>query len=123
MSQDQFGENDPALRAEHDALARELAVRPSVDVLRRAWVQGFLCLTCAGLAWALLWDRYGKTPTEFALQHTTFFHVGWIVAALAAATLFGFFVASLRRWRRMAREEDRRFARLRELRRALGIDP
>jgi hypothetical protein len=123
MSQEQFGANDPALRAEHDALSRELAVRPSVDVLRRAWVQGFLGLTCAGLAWALLWDRYGKTPTEFALQHTAFFHVGWIVAALAAVTLFFFFGFSLRRWRRMARDEERRFARLCEVRRALGIDP
>ncbi len=123
MSQEQHGASDPALRAEHDALARELSARASVDVLRRAWVLGFLGVLCAGLSWAVLWDRYGRAPTEVALHHTALFHAGYIAAALAAAVLVVLLGLSLARWRRMAREEDLRFARRCELRRALGLDP
>ncbi len=113
----------PALRAEHDALASRLAARGSVDVLRMALVLGFLGVLSAGVSWAVLWDRYGKNPTEVALHHTALFHAGYIAAAVVALALFVLVAVTLTRWRRLAREEDELFARLRELRKALGIDP
>lgn len=115
--------DEGSLHAEHDALARELAARPSVDVLRRAAVLAFAGLISAGLAWAILWDRYGETPTAFALRHTGLFRAGFAVTALGTVVLAVLFAQSARRWRRMARDEEARFARLCELRRALGIDP
>ena len=114
---------DPGLRAEHDALAERLADRGSVASLRRAVTLGFFAVLSAGLSWALLWDRYGKTPTEAALRHTDLFHGGSIVAGVAGVALAVLAGVALARWRRMAREEERLFARLCELRRALGIDP
>jgi hypothetical protein len=112
-----------SLRAEHDALAKKLAARASVEALRRAAILGFLGVISFGLSWGLLWDRYGKTPTELALAHTTLYRVGFLVTFLGAVAMFAFGLIALLRWRRLAREEDRLFARLRELRRALGIDP
>lgn len=114
---------DPAVRAEHDALAKQLAARPSVEVLRRAAILGFLGLVSFGVAWSLLWDRYGKTPTKTALAHTELYRAGFMITGLGALALFVLCLLALLRWRRIAREEDQRFARLRELRRALGIDP
>ncbi len=113
---------DP-LRAEHDALAARLAARASVDVLRLAVVLGFLGLLSAGVSWAVLWDRYGAHPTEIAVEHTALFHAGYLAAGAVALTLFALTGLVLVRWRRLAREEDALFARLRELHRALGIDP
>jgi hypothetical protein len=119
----ELGSADESLRAEHDALAKQLAARPSVDLLRRAAVLAFAGLISAGLAWAILWDRYGKTPTAFALRHTDLFRAGFLVTALATVVLGVLFALTARRWRRMASDEEVRFARLCELRQSLGIDP
>ncbi len=120
--QDPEERGQAALRPEHDALARRLAVRRSVEALRRGAILGFLGLVTLGTSWGLLWDRYGKTPTAFALAHTEAYRFGFLVTGVGAVLLFLGSAVALLRWRRLAREEDRLFARLRELRRALGID-
>jgi hypothetical protein len=115
-------EDEAALRAEHDALAGRLVVRRSAEALRRGAILFFLGLVSFGTSWGLLWDRYGKTPTAFALAHTEVYRYGFLVTGVGAVLLFVLSAVALLRWRRLAREEERLFARLRELRRALGID-
>lgn len=117
------GEDDPAVRAEHDALAKRLAVRPSVEALRWAATYGFLGLVAFGVSWGLTWDRYGKTPTPHALAHTDLYRLGALLTFVASVVLVVLCGVTLARWRRLAREEDQLFERLRALRRALGIDP
>jgi len=117
------GQGDPALRAEHDALAQRLAVRPSVEALRWAATYGFLALVAFGVSWGLTWDRYGETPTPHALAHTDLYRFGALFTFLAFLVLVVLCGVTLARWRRLARDEDRLFDRLRALRRALGIDP
>lgn len=116
-------EGDPALRGEHDELALRLAVRSSVEALRRAAIHGFLALVTFGISWGLTWDRYGERPTLHALAHTELYKYGAILTFVASVALVVLCVVTLARWRRVAREEDQLFARLRALRRALGIDP
>lgn len=111
-----------ALRAEHDALARRLAVRGSVDLARRGLYQAFFGLVSAGLSVKLGWDRYGVLP-EGVLRKT---HPGpplflWIATGVTVVLLL-LAIRSLLRSRRLAREEDALFARYRALRAALGLD-
>ncbi len=112
-----------SLRAEHDDLAARLEARPSVDVARNGFVALFAGLVAAGIAWALLWDRYDKLdPSDLGLAHPVLFTTASAVAgALGAALLLGG-ALTLRRSRRMARAEAALFARLLELRRLLEID-
>lgn len=117
--------SDPTLlRLEHDDLARRLAVRPSVDVARNAFVLIFVGGPIAGgISWALLWDRYDKLdPSDLGLAHPVLFLTCAVLAGVLGAILIVRGVLALRRSRRMARAEAALFARLRELRRLLGID-
>jgi hypothetical protein len=112
---------DPA-RAEHDELARQLEVRVSVDFLRRGLIQIFVGLLGTGFAVKLAWDRWGVLPK--GVERVT--HPGqplflWI-ATVFTIVLLVLGIGSLLRARRLAREEDRLFARFRELRTALGLD-
>ncbi len=117
------GWGDPALGAEHDALAERLAVRRSVEALRWAATYAFLALVSFGVSWGLTWDRYGKTPTPRALAHTELYRFGALFTFVACVALIVLCGVALARWRRLAREEARLFERLCALRRALGIDP
>lgn len=111
------------LRAEHDALAARLAVRPSVDALRRGLYQTFFGLLCVGLSVKLGWDRYGTLARGVARKAYRGPPVFlWLATALTVVLLV-LAVRSLLRARRLAREEDALFARFRELRRALGEEP
>jgi hypothetical protein len=112
---------DPA-RAEHDELARRLEARVSVDFLRRGLIQVFVGLIGTGFAVKLGWDRWGQLPP--GIVRVT--HPGqpiflWIATAVAIVLLL-LGIGSLLRARRLARDEDRLFARFRELRAALGLD-
>ena len=112
---------DP-LRAEHDELARRLAVRVSVDHLRRGLLRAFFGLIAAGLSVKLGWDKWGPFPPGVVRT----FQPGppvflWIATALSVVLLV-LSIQSLLRARRLAREEDRLFARFRELRASLGLD-
>lgn len=123
MAYEEHGAGDPALRAEHDDLARRLAARASVDRLRRAGWMAFLSVMFFGLCWGLVWELHGETPTARALEHPRLFDAAWVTAFVLWLSLGAGAAVNLVRSRRMAREEDRLFGRLRELRRALGIDP
>jgi hypothetical protein len=108
-----------ALRAEHDALAERLAVRRSVDAVRRGAYAGFATLIASGLATRLAWDRWFSTrATRFKGPPVYFF------LALAAALVLG--VAAALFWlrsRRLMRAEDADYARFRALRGVLDLDP
>jgi len=111
------------LRAEHDALGARLATRRSVDELRKGLYQVFAGLLSVGLVVKLGWDRFGAASTGVVKKA----HTGppvflWLTMAVAVV-LLSLAVLSLLRSRRLAREEDLLFARFRELRRALGIEP
>jgi hypothetical protein len=110
-----------ALRAEHDALARRLEVRRSVDHLRVGLLRVFAGLISAGVTVKLGWDRWGVLKpgvVRKALAGKPLFL--WIATAVTLV-LLTLAVGSLLRARRLAREEDRLFARFRALRAELGI--
>ncbi len=112
-----------SLRVEHDDLARRLEARASVDVARRGFVALFAGLVAAGIAWAMLWDRYDKLdPSDPGLAHPVLFMTGSVVAGVLGAALLLRGALTLRRSRRMARAEAVLFIRLLELRRLLEID-
>jgi hypothetical protein len=111
-----------AARAEHDELARRLEVRVSIDHLRRGLILVFVGVIATGFAVKLGWDRWGTLPP--GVVRAT--HPGqpvflWIATAVAVV-LHVLSVRSLLRARRLGAEEDRLFARFRELRAALGLD-
>ena len=111
-----------ALRAEHDALARRLSVRESVDHLRRGLLQVFFGLIATGLSVKLGWDRWGPFPPGVVrIQQPGPPVFLWIATALTTVLLL-LGIRSLLRGRRLAREEELLFARFRELRIALGLD-
>ena len=106
------------LRAEHDELARRLATRRSIDHVRRGAWAAFLMVITGGLTGKLAWDRWASThPRAFkgppALVYLS------LLAALACLALAA---AAFLRARRLMRQEDRDFARLRALRRELGLE-
>ncbi len=115
-------ETAASLRAEHDDLARRLEIRPSIDELRRGLIRLFVGLIATGLTVKLGWDRWGvlKPGMVRKLHHGPPLFL-WIATTVAVVLL----VLSLRafvRARRLGREEDRLFARCRQLRAELGID-
>lgn len=111
--------HDAALRAEHDAIAARLAARRSIEQVRRGAWAAFLALTGAGLAFALAYTRWGATGPRGAQGPPTLFVLA-LVAALAGLSVAARAFAGARR---LMRGEDRDFARLRELRVRLGLDP
>jgi hypothetical protein len=116
------GSSSAALRAEHDDLARRLEVRVSVDELKKGLIRLFLGLIAVGLTIKLGWDRWGvmKEGVVRTLKGPPVFL--WIATAVALL-LLALALRSLLRARRLARAEDRLFARYRELRAELGLDP
>ena len=108
-----------ALRAEHDVLAERLAVRRSVDTIRRAAYSGFGAVIASGLAARLAWDRWFSTRATRFMGPPVYFFL-----ALAAALVLGTVAALLLiRARRLGRVEDADFARFRALRSLLELDP
>jgi hypothetical protein len=117
---------DPAtaasLRAEHDALAKRLEVRTSIDVLRKGLYTIFFGLIGAGTSVKLGWDRWGPLKPGAVRKvvgaRPLFLYVA---VAVTIVLLLGGIVAMLRA-RRLGREEDRLFVRFRQLRTELGLD-
>ena len=107
------------LRAEHDRIADRLAARWSIDLVRRGAYTGFVGLLASGMALKLAYDRWLSTRvTRFRGPPVYFF------AALALALLLvGLAVWFFLRARRHMGEEDAQFARMRELRTRLELDP
>lgn len=106
------------LRAEHDALAERLAVRRSVDHVRRGAYAGFVGLVSALLSVKLAYDRWFSVKATRFKGPPVFFIAAAIVAGLLAAYA-GWCAA---RARRLMRAEDADFARLQDLRRRLGLE-
>ena len=120
----QVPEGDPAaLRAEHDDLARRLEVRRSIDVARRGAYQLFAGLIAVGAAIALAWDRWGTLKPGMVRKAVTGPPFFLYLATAAAVILLLLAIRSLRLVRRLMREEDALFARLRALRGMLGLEP
>jgi len=114
-----------ALRAEHDLLARRLEARASVDLALRGILVAAGGVLALGVSASFAWNRWGSRPEVRPLgSAAAWFTAGAaLVFAMAAVVLLGLGAAKLRRSRRLAREEAALFARLRELRRVLEIDP
>jgi hypothetical protein len=113
--------HEPAdARAEHDALARRLEIRASIDELRRGLLRLFVGLIAVGLTVKLAWDRWGalKPGVVRRVEGPPVFL--WLATAVALV-LLALAVRALVRARRLAREEDRLFARFRDVRDGLGL--
>ena len=111
-----------ALRAEHDALAVRLHIRRSVDALRSAAYTGFASLLTLGLSLKFAWDRWGwgKAPRPPVRGK---YPLLFLAAVVAFAVLAALTVRALRRSSALRAEEDRLYARFRELRKTLRLDP
>jgi hypothetical protein len=111
---------EAALRVEHDELAGRVAVRRSIDDVRKGAYSAFGFVMSAGLTVKFAWDRWGwgPPPTRPPGRYPLLF-----LGALGLSVfLAAFAVAAFRRARRDMAVEDRDFARLREIRARLGID-
>ena len=106
-------------RSEHDDLALRLAVRRSIDVIRRAAYTGFAGFIASGVAIKLAYDRWFSVRTTRFKGPPVYFFMALALALLLvlATTLL------LVRARRLMRSEDVLFARMRELRDRLELDP
>jgi len=111
-----------ALRAEHDELARRLEVRVSIDHLRRGLLRTFVGLISAGVTVKLAWDRWGVLKPGVVRKALVGRPLFLWVATVVTLIILSLGIASLLRARRLAREEDRLFARFRELRGKLELE-
>jgi hypothetical protein len=117
------GTDTGALRAEHDALAKKLEVRRSIDESRKALYLVFFGLISVGLTVKLAWDRWGALKPGVVRR----LHAGpplflWLATAVAVV-LLSLAIRSFLRVRRLQREEDALFAHYRALREALRLEP
>lgn len=102
---------DPvALKQELELLAAAARTRRSVDAFMRAAVEGFAWALAAGVCGKLVWDSARPPPFFWPLL-------------LLDILLFCDAARSYLQARKHLRRELRLEARLRELRRELGIDP
>jgi hypothetical protein len=112
---------DP-LRVEHDALAARLDARRSIDEVRKGAWTIFLGAIAVGLTAKLAWDRWGVlAPGVVRRVHRGPPLFLWMAGA-AAIVLLAVAIRCFLRARRLMREEDEAFARLRALRGRLGLD-
>ena len=113
---------DAALRAEHDALARKLALRRSVDAIRAAAYSGFTAALSLGLTLKFAWDRWGwsrvpRTPPRGR------YPILVAPAFVLFAVLLAYTIRFVRRAKALRAEEGKLIARFEELRRTLRLDP
>jgi hypothetical protein len=115
--------DDPAtLRAEHDALAERLGTRASVDRMKEGGVLTFFTVIAFGMTCKLGWDRWGWLPVNKPKpegEYPLFF----LLAALVTLVLLRHAVMRFLAAQVLRREEAALFARLRELRARLELDP
>ena len=110
-----------ALRAEHDELARRVAARTSIDDVRRGAYAAFAGFVATGLTVKFAWDRWGWGPRP--ARPPGRYPLLFLAALTLAVLLVGWAAASFVRARRRMKLEDADFARLREVRARLGIEP
>lgn len=114
---------DAVLRAEHDALGRRLEARASIDAAKVALQHLFVGLLCVGLTVKLAWDRWGVPKPGVVRKLHSGPPLFLLLAGAGTIVLLALAIRSLLRARRLMREEDRLFARFRQVRARLGIDP
>jgi hypothetical protein len=107
------------LRAEHDALARQLSARRSIDEARKAIYSGFLGALAVGTSVKLAFDRWFSTRVTRFRGPPVFFYCAATLAVVAIALSLRWWIRS----RRQMRVEDEGFARMRALRDQLELDP
>ena len=112
-------ESTEALRAEYDALATRLVVRPSIDSVRRGAYAAFTLVVTGGLSAKLAYDRWGPNRPSASRGPPVYFYLALTAAILCLAVG----VDSFLRARRQMRTEDHDYARLRALRDQLGLEP
>lgn len=113
---------DAALRAEHDALAEQVAVRRSVDFARRGFQLLFVGFLGVLLSGKLAWDRWGALPPGVVRATPPGIPLYLYLAMAATVVLLGFAIRAFLRSRRLGHEEDAIFARVLALRAQLGLD-
>jgi hypothetical protein len=112
-------ESSAELRAEHDSLAERLSARRSIDLVRRGVYAGFFGFLAGGMSVKLAYDRWFSTRvTRFRGPPVYFFAALALAIVLLVAAAWIFLRA-----RRHMGEEDAQFARMRDLRRRLELDP
>ena len=115
------GSEESELRLEHERLSARVAARTSIDEVRKGAYASFALFISVGLSLKFAWDRWGwgprpaRPPGRFPLLFTA--------SALLAVALAWFVTRSFLRARVAMKTEDRDFARLREVRERLGIEP
>jgi hypothetical protein len=112
-------DSDNDLRSEHDRLALGLSTRRSIDAVRTGAYASFGLFICSGLAAKLAYDRWGPHPPRVFKGPPVYFYLA-LAATVVCLALAGRCFA---RARRQMRFEDQEFARFRDLRRRLGLDP
>lgn len=110
------------LRVEHDALARRLEVRQSIDHFRACAFLGFFGFIAFGMSCKLAWDRWGPPVPGVEKVIPPGGPMFFLIAVFVTLVLVAFSVRSYRRYARLAREEAELFARLKTLRAELGLD-
>ncbi len=117
---------DPAaaavLRAEHDALAKQLETRVSIDHLRKGLYTIFVGLIGSGTSVKLAWDRWGPLKPGVTRKIVGARPLFLYVAAAITIALLLAGLAALFKARRLGKEEDQLFARFRQVRAELGLD-
>jgi hypothetical protein len=111
-----------ALRAEHDALAKRLDARVSIEAVRRGAYQMFAGLIGVGTSFALAWDRWG-TLKPGVVRKVKGPPVFLYLAMAGTVVLLVLAIRSFLHARTLMREEDALYERFRALRAALRIDP
>jgi len=112
--------DEVVLRAEHDELAGRVAIRRSIDDVRRGAYASFALIVSAGLSVKFAWDRWGWGPRSAKpMGRFPLLFLGAVGLSLLLAFVA---VAAFRRARRAMKGEDGDFARLREIRQRLGMD-
>ena len=113
-----------ALRAEHDDLARQLEVRTSIDALRTGLLRTFFGLIAVRALREARLGSLGRPEARGraeAPRRARRSSSGSRPPSPSSCSLLG--IRALLRARRLGADEDRLFARYRELRSKLGLDP
>jgi hypothetical protein len=113
---------DNALRAEHDRLAEKLRIRRSVDELRKMAYMGFAACLSLGLTLKFAWDRWGGSKVERPPVRGRY-PLLFLASLLLFAALAAFAFRAWRRARLHRTEEEQLYARFREIRGVLRLDP
>jgi hypothetical protein len=111
-----------ALRAEHDALAARLATRASVDLMKEGGVLTFFTAISLGMAAKLAWDRWGWLPVARPAPEGRY-PLWFLIMTLVTLLLLWLALKRYLAAHRLRREEAALFARFRELRARLELDP